>query len=126
MAKPIAICWREAGQRADTVMRRAGERMPAFASALTIVRMVLQSALLAAGALLLIEHEISAGMMIAASVIGGKAFGPIGGAVLQWRGLIAARDAFGRLEAFHKRYAAQPKRLLLPRQKAGSRCVISR
>lgn len=114
---PIGIRWREARQRADAAMRRAGDRLTTFALTSTIVRMVMQSVLLAAGALFLIGHEISSGMMIAVCVIGGKALGPIGGAVSEWRGLIGARDAFGRLKALHKRYPAQPKRLLVPAPK---------
>jgi PrtD family type I secretion system ABC transporter len=114
---PVGIRWREAKQRADEAMRRASERLGAFASASRTARMVMQSVLLGAGALLLVGHEISSGMMIAVSVIGGKALGPIGGAISQWRGLIGARDAFGRLETLHKRYPAQPKQLLLPAPK---------
>lgn len=111
------IRWHDARQRADMAMREASERMAAFASNATIVRVAVQSVLVAAGALLLIGHEISSGMMIAVSVIGGKALGPICGAFTQWRGLIAARDAFGRLEVLHKRYPAKAKRLLLPAPK---------
>ncbi len=107
---PIIIRWHRAQQRAERSMREAGDRMAVFASTSMIVRMIMQSVLLAAGALLLIGHEISWGMMIAVSLIGGKALGPIGGAVSQWRGLVSARDALGRLEAFHKRHPAQPKR----------------
>jgi len=114
---PIGIRWHAARRRADDAMRRAGDHMSAFALKSTIVCMVMQSVLLAAGALLLIGHGISSGVMIAVAVIGGKAFGPIGGAVSQWRGLIAARDALGRLETLRKRYPTQPKRLLLPAPK---------
>jgi PrtD family type I secretion system ABC transporter len=114
---PMGIRWHEARQRADAAMRRAGDRMAALASNSTIVRMVMQAVLLGAGALLLIGHEISSGMMIAVSVIGGRAIWPIGRAVSQWRGLIGARDAFGRLEVFHKRHRGQQKRLLLPAPK---------
>lgn len=113
-ADPRVIRWHEARQRADAAMRKAGERMAAAASTSSTVRMVMQSVLLCAGALLMIGHEISSGMMIAVSVICGKALGPIGGAVSQWRGLIGARDAFDRLETLHKRYPAEPKRLLPP------------
>jgi PrtD family type I secretion system ABC transporter len=116
-ADPIADRWHEARKRADTAMRRAGERMAAFARTSTIVRMALHSVLLGAGALLLIEHEISSGIMIAVSVIGGKALAPVGGAVSQWRGLLGARDAFERLAALHKRYPSRPKPLLLPAPK---------
>ncbi len=110
---PIGIRWHEAQQRAEMAMRRAGDRMAAVASTSAIVRMVMQSVLLAAGALLLTGHQISVGIMIAVSVVGGNALSPIGRAVLEWRGLIGARDAFGRLEVLDKHYPAQRKRLSL-------------
>jgi PrtD family type I secretion system ABC transporter len=109
--------WYEARQRADAAMRAAGECMAAFASTATMIRMVIQSVLLAAGGMLLFENEISLGVMIAVPIIGGKAIGPVAGAVLQWRGLISARNAFLRLEIFRKRYPAQTKRLPPPTPK---------
>ena len=65
-------------------------------------------------------------MMIAVSIIGGKALGPIGGAVSNGAALLAARDAFARLKSFHKRYPSEPKRLSLPLRKAASKRVIFR
>ena len=114
MMDPIVMRWQAAQQRADAAMRKAGDRMAAFSSASKIFRMFMQSVLLGAGALLAIEQIISSGMMIAVSIIGGKALGPIGTVVSQWRGLISARDSFGRLKSFHKRYPVEPKRFALP------------
>jgi ATP-binding cassette, subfamily C, bacterial EexD len=117
MMDPIVMRWQVAQQRADAANRKAGDRAAAFSSAAKIFRMFMQSVLLAAGALLVIDQQISSGMMIAVSTIGGKALGPLGTAVSQWRGLLAARDAFARLKTFHKRYPAEPKRLSLPAPK---------
>lgn len=62
------------------------------------LRNVLQTALLGAGAYLAIKGEISAGMMIAASIIGGKALAPIDMAVGSWGGVVGARLAYRRVE----------------------------
>jgi PrtD family type I secretion system ABC transporter len=117
MMDPIVMRWQSAQQRAHAASRKAGDRQAAFSSAAKVFRMFMQSVLLAAGALLVIEQQISSGMMIAVSIIGGKALGPIGTAVSQWRGLVGARDAFSRLKAFHKRYPAEPRNLALPAPK---------
>jgi ATP-binding cassette subfamily C protein EexD len=117
MMDPIVTRWQIAQQRADAAMRKAGDRSAAYSSASKVFRMFMQSVLLAAGALLVIEQQISSGMMIAVSIIGGKALGPLGGAVSGWRGLIGARDAYDRLKNFHKRYPVEPKRLSLPAPK---------
>lgn len=62
------------------------------------VRYCQQSLALAAGALLVIEGELTAGGMIAANVLMTRALSPIDQMVNTWRGLISARSAFGRLE----------------------------
>jgi PrtD family type I secretion system ABC transporter len=114
MMDAIVYRWQQTQQRADYAMRRAGDRLAAFSSATKIFRMLMQSVLLGAGAFLAIDGLISTGMIIAVSIIGGKALGPIGSAVGQWRSLIAARESFHKLKAFHKRYPAERRRLSLP------------
>ena len=117
----ILVRWHQARQRAEMAMRQADDRAAAFASTAKFARMSMQTVLLAWGALLVSRHEIasvigqeiSSGMMIAVSIMAGKALGPIGLAVVQWRGLLSALDAFGRLKSFHKRHPAEVKLLLL-------------
>jgi PrtD family type I secretion system ABC transporter len=117
MMDPLILRWQTAQERAGYAMRRAGDRMAAFSSASKIFRMFMQSALLGVSALLAIEQLISAGTMIAVSVIGGRALAPISTAVSQWASLINAREAFTRLKGFHERYPVEPKRLSLPTPK---------
>ncbi|MCK6409331.1 type I secretion system permease/ATPase [Thauera sp.] len=62
------------------------------------VRYCQQSLALAAGALLVIEGELTAGGMIAANVLMSRALAPIDQMVNTWRSFISARTAFLRLE----------------------------
>jgi ATP-binding cassette subfamily C exporter for protease/lipase len=62
------------------------------------VRYTQQSLVLGAGALLVINGDLSPGGMIAANVLMGKALAPIDQIVSSWRGWISARLAFQRLE----------------------------
>lgn len=62
------------------------------------IRYSQQSLSLGAGALLVIDGQISPGAMIAANVLMTRALAPIDLLVGSWRGLIGARAAFGRLE----------------------------
>jgi ATP-binding cassette subfamily C exporter for protease/lipase len=71
------------------------------------VRYTQQSLSLGAGALLVIEGELSPGAMIAANVLMTRALAPIDMLVGTWRGFITARDAFMRLGAL---LAAHPER----------------
>ncbi len=63
------------------------------------VRYCQQSLALAAGALLVIDGQLTAGAMIAANVLMGRALAPIDQLVGTWRGFLSARNAFERLES---------------------------
>lgn len=62
-----------------------------------IFRMALQSLILAVGAYVVIKGEASGGVIIASSIISGRALAPIESAIANWRGMVAARQAYGRL-----------------------------
>ena len=62
------------------------------------VRYVMQSLTLGAGALMVINGEMSAGGMIAANVLMSRALQPLDLLIVVWKPFIHARDAFFRLE----------------------------
>ena len=62
------------------------------------VRLVIQIALLGAGALLILDLQATGGIMIAASIIGARALAPIESGVATYKSYIAARMAWIRLE----------------------------
>ncbi len=62
-----------------------------------VLRMILQSAVLGLGAFLTIKGDLSAGAIIAASVASARALSPIDLAIGNWKHVVAARTAFGRL-----------------------------
>lgn len=74
--------------------QRASNRVQAWSK---FVRYSQQSLALAAGALLVIDGQITAGAMIAANLLINRALVPIDQIVSLWRPLLAARDALGRL-----------------------------
>ncbi|TSE23818.1 MULTISPECIES: type I secretion system permease/ATPase [Tepidimonas] len=68
------------------------------------VRYCQQSFMLGAGALLVIDGELTAGAMIAASVLGTRALAPIDLLVGTWKGFLSARMAWQRLERLLQRH----------------------
>lgn len=62
-----------------------------------VLRMVLQSAVLAVGAYLVINQEASAGIIIAGSILSARALAPVDTAIANWRGFVAARQGWHRL-----------------------------
>lgn len=80
-----------------------------------VLRMILQSAVLGLGAFLTIKGDLTAGAIIAASVASARALAPIDLAIGNWKHVVAARTAFGRLrETMVVLASAQPP-LDLPR-----------
>jgi len=58
---------------------------------------MLQSSLLAVGAWLVIHQESTPGIIIAGSILGGRALAPVDLAIANWRGFIGARQSWQRL-----------------------------
>lgn len=71
------------------------------------IRYSQQSLGLGAGALLVINHQLSPGEMIAANVLMTRTLAPIDQLVGTWRGFIAAREAFARLEGLLRAHPAR-------------------
>jgi PrtD family type I secretion system ABC transporter len=88
----------EASRRAAMARAQAAanvtERLTATSKA---VRLLVQSGILALGALLAIRGEISPGTMIAASILGGRALAPVDQVVGNWRNIARARLSYRRL-----------------------------
>jgi len=93
----------------------ASDRAGILLSAARFVRMALQVAILCVGAYLTIEKEITAGMMIAASIMMGRALSPVDQVVGQWKQFIGARQAYARLKELFSRIPEDAERTQLPR-----------
>lgn len=90
----------------------AGSR---YAATSRFVRLFVQSAALGLGALLAIAGEISAGAIVAGSILLGRALQPIDGVIGGWSTLGAARAALTRLSAALDRVESEPaERTALP------------
>lgn len=81
-------------------------------------RLFLQSAMLGLAAWLVLRQELSAGAMIASSVLMGRALQPVEQAVGQWSVVTRARQARTRLAGFLGQTPPPPQRTDLPRPRA--------
>ncbi|NQE60877.1 Type I secretion system ATPase [Caulobacter sp. RHG1] len=90
--------WR--GRRDEQVawQASASDAGGAVMSGIKVFRQVVQTLILGGGAYLAIQGDISAGSMIAGSILVGRALAPIEGAVGQWKGFIGARGSWDRLQ----------------------------
>lgn len=62
-----------------------------------VLRMMLQSGVLAVGAYLVINQQATAGIIIAGSILSARALAPVDLAIAHWKGFVAARQSWQRL-----------------------------
>ena len=75
----------------------AGSIVGALTISAKMARMMLQSAVLAVGAILVIRQEATGGIIIASSILVTRALAPVELAIGQWKGFVAARQGWARL-----------------------------
>ena len=93
---------------------RASLRSSLISSASKLVRLLLQIATLGVGALLVIEGELTAGGMIAASVLIARALAPVEQAIGAWRAAAGARGAYRRLTESLAKLPPRAESMALP------------
>lgn len=81
-----------------SAQHRSADWTAFYSSVTKSFRFLLQSAVLAAGAYLVIRGEISPGLMIAASIVSSRAIAPVEQVVAHWRSFVAARQAWRRIK----------------------------
>lgn len=77
-------------------------------------RMLIQSLILGVGAYLAVKQEITPGLMIAGSILLGRALAPIDLMIGSWKGFISARSQYARLNEILDQQQAEPQRMSLP------------
>jgi PrtD family type I secretion system ABC transporter len=109
MGSNAAKAWLHKRADALSAAQGASETSEVIAASSKTFRMFLQSALLALGAYLAIRQEISAGAIVAASIVAGRALAPIDQAIGGWKQIRRARLARTRLHE----YLDRPLRLAM-------------
>jgi ATP-binding cassette, subfamily C, bacterial len=107
---------------------RAQDRNIISASISRAVRMLTQVAMLGWGAYLAIDGQITGGMVIAASIIAGRALAPIEGSIEGWNAFLSCRAPPMAASQASARFAPAVRAALAaaPRGKAGRRAAALR
>ena len=106
--------WQDRHDRMVGLQMRANRRGGVIATTSKTFRMLMQSMMLGIGAYLAIQGEISAGAVIAGSLLLGRALAPINQAIGSWKGFVSARDAYGRLNKLLELLPAKETPMPLP------------
>lgn len=78
------------------------------------IRMILQMAILAVGATLVLKGQMTAGMIFASSILSGRALQPLDQLVGIWKQAMDARSAWSRFEKVIEAGGVDSRKLLLP------------
>ena len=115
MLRAVKTSWAQHHRSTLTLQALASDRAGVIVAGTKFSRIFMQTAILGVGAYLVIQRELSAGQMIAASILIGRAMQPIEVVVGNWKGFVAARSAFGRIRGLLSLAGVEPERMSLPR-----------
>ncbi|MFI3123415.1 MAG: type I secretion system permease/ATPase [Methylococcales bacterium] len=114
MLNSIQKRWLKGTNQVLVLQATASSRAGLINAVSKLIRLSSQSLILAVGAYLVVENEISSGMMIGGSVLLGRALAPIDIVIGSWKGFISARGQYSRLNDILRQIPADPERMKLP------------
>jgi PrtD family type I secretion system ABC transporter len=115
MTERLLDRWRKQQNEVLDMQTRATRTSVAFIAITKFVRQAIQVAMMSLGAYLVLTQQASAGVMIATTILLGRAVQPVEQLVGSWRTLSDARAAYRRLMEISKYFATEQPRVTLPR-----------
>ena len=113
MAGRLTKRWSEANENYLAGNQRASDVAGGLGAIAKVLRMMLQSAVLAVGAYLVIHQEATGGIIIAGSILSARALAPVDLAIAHWKGFVAARQSWHRLNRLLEQMPARNAPTLL-------------
>jgi PrtD family type I secretion system ABC transporter len=115
MTHRLLARWRALQNHIATVQTSASRSTVGFTVGTKIVRQAIQILMLALGAYLVLSHQATGGIMIATSILLGRAVQPVEQVVGSWRVLTDARAAYARLSELAKEFDRGDPHVSMPR-----------
>ncbi|WP_315745321.1 MULTISPECIES: type I secretion system permease/ATPase [unclassified Bradyrhizobium] len=113
MAGRLLQRWSETNEKYLAGNQRASDVAGGLGAIAKVLRMMLQSSVLAVGAYLVIHQEATAGIIIASSILSGRALAPVDLAIAHWKSFVTARQSWRRLNQLLQAMPARPAPTLL-------------
>lgn len=117
MHEQIRNKWKERYQGFLSEQSSASDEAGVWSNASKLTRMLMQSLILGLGGYLAIISEVTPGMMIAGSIILGRALAPLDLMTNTWKQFTSARLAYSRLTQLMNDFPAQEAKTALPAPK---------
>lgn len=114
MAPAVLGRWREGVAKMTPPQQRAADRVALVLAATKFFRLAVQLAVLGVGCWLVLQQQLTSGASIAGSIIMGRALAPVEQLIGGWKALVAARQAYARLQAFLVQPRIRPPGMPLP------------
>jgi ATP-binding cassette subfamily C protein len=114
MARRIGVRWGDANASYLSHQQRTSDVAGGFGAMSKVLRMLLQSMVLAIGAYLVIDGQATGGIMIASSILTSRAMAPVELAIGNWKGFVGARQGWRRLKTLLEANAQANEPLKLP------------
>jgi PrtD family type I secretion system ABC transporter len=115
MTQRLLVRWRALQDDVLRLQTDASSTGSVFTALTRLLRQVVQAGMMALGAYLVLTQAASAGVMIATTVLLGRALQPVEQLVGSWRVLSDARAAYARLRAVTQQFGTETPRIALPR-----------
>lgn len=115
MDKSITKKWLFTRDKAEGLTIRSSDWEGLFSSVTKSFTLFFQSAMLATGAYLALQNELTAGAMIASSILVGRALAPIQQILSQWNVIQQASDSWSELKKLLANMPTETKSTRLPR-----------
>ncbi|HEX6829794.1 MAG TPA: type I secretion system permease/ATPase [Burkholderiales bacterium] len=115
MTERLLERWRQLQNRVAALQTTASRSGTAFTALTRCLRQAIQILMLSLGAWLVLTGEASAGVMIATTILLGRAVQPVEQLVASWRLLSDGRAAYRRLQELSIDFAPQQEQLTMPR-----------
>lgn len=93
------------------------EQITSFSGSGKALRIILQSTILGTGAWLVLQGGVTPGVMVAASIIFGRAIGPLEHSIAASKGLLSAKLAMQRLDSLLVKHGTVNEQMQLPAPK---------
>jgi ATP-binding cassette, subfamily C, type I secretion system permease/ATPase len=122
MSGRLTSRWIDANQNYLAGNQRASDITGGLGAIAKVLRMTLQSAVLAVGAYLVINQQATAGVIIAGSILSARALAPVDLAIAHWKSFVAARQSWHRLNRLLEQLPPRVEQMLL--QQPSSRLAV--
>ena len=114
MAPAVVRRWHAANDHSISAHAQASARTGFLVVSSKLFRQLLQTALLGVGAWLVVQNQITAGAMIASTILVSRALAPVEQLISSWRSAVAARGAYRRLRVLFDGTAKPQQKMELP------------